>query len=107
MKSLSTLADLALRYVTDESSAIQRVIQGSRGLGAVIAAIESEAEAIYEAFTHMRSLRSDPMGDHGRTGGQRNEQGAHGESSQDRDRTEGSGQEGGSSQQGEFYWMSH
>ena len=93
--------------ITDESSAIQRVIQGSRGLGAVIAAIESEAEAIYEAFTHMRSLRSDPMGDHGRTGGQRNEQGAHGESSQDRDRTEGSGQEGGSSQQGEFYWMKH
>ncbi|XP_067024084.1 E3 ubiquitin-protein ligase HUWE1-like isoform X5 [Acropora muricata] len=95
----TTLRTRALQR-RDESSAIQRVIQGSRGLGAVIAAIESEAEAIYEAFTHMRSLRSDPMGDHGRTGGQRNEQGAHGESSQDRDRTEGSGQEGGSSQQG-------
>ena len=89
--------------MTDEGSVIQRVIQGSRGLGAVIAAIESEAEAIYEAFTHMRSLRSEPLGDHGRTGGQRNEQGAQGESSQDRNRPEGSGgQGGGSSQQGGF-----
>ena len=82
---------------------IQRVIQGSRGLGAVIAAIESEAEAIYEAFTHMRSLRSDPLGDHGRIGSQRNEHRAQGESSQDRNRSEGTEQEGGSSQQGEFF----
>lgn len=87
------------RRITDESSVIQRVIQGSRGLGAVIAAIESEAEAIYEAFTHMRSLRSDPLGDHGRIGSQRNEHRAQGESSQDRNRSEGTEQEGGSSQQ--------
>ena len=88
--------------VTDESSVIQRLVQGSRGLGAVIAAIESEAEAIYEAFTHMHSLRSDPLGDHGRAGGQRNEPGAQGENSQDGSRPEGGGQEGGSSQQGKF-----
>lgn len=75
-------------------------MQGSRGLGAVIAAIESEAEAIYEAFTHMRSLRSDPLGDHGRAGGQRNEPGAQGESSHRGNRPEGGGEEGRSAQQG-------
>ena len=82
--------------VTDESSVIQRLVQGSRGLGAVIAAIESEAEAIYEAFTHMRSLRSD----HGRAGGQRSEPGPRGENSQGGSRPDGGGQEGSSEQQG-------
>ena len=82
--------------VTDESSVIQRLVQGSRGLGAVIAAIESEAEAIYEAFTHMRSLRAD----HGRAGGPRNEPGPRGENSQGGNRPDGGGQEGSSEQQG-------
>lgn len=82
--------------VTDESSVIQRLVQGSRGLGAVIAAIESEAEAIYEAFTHMRSLRAD----HGRAGGQRSEPAPRGENSQGGSRPDGGGQEGSSEQQG-------
>lgn len=82
---------------------VQRLVQGSRGLGAVIAAIESEAEAIFEAFSHMRALRSDHQGDHGRASGQRNEPAPQGDGGQDRNRPEGGGQEGGSSQQGEKY----
>ena len=81
---------------------VQRLVQGSRGLGAVIAAIESEAEAIFEAFSHMRALRSDHQADHGRAGGQRNEPAAQGEGSQDGNRPEGGGQEGGNAQQGEM-----
>lgn len=80
---------------------VQRLVQGSRGLGAVIAAIESEAEAIFEAFSHMRALRSDHHGDHGRGGGQRNEPAPQGDGSQGGNRPEGGGQEGESSQQGE------
>ena len=87
--------------VTDESSVVQRLVQGSRGLGAVIAAIESEAEAIFEAFSHMRALRSDRQGDHGRASGQRNEPAPEGGGGQDGNRPEGGGQEGESSQQGE------
>ena len=79
---------------------VQRLVQGSRGLGAVIAAIESEAEAIFEAFSHMRALRSD-HGDHARVSGLRNEPAPQGDGSQDGNRPEGGGQEGESSQQGE------
>lgn len=38
---------------------IQRLIQGSRGLGAVVAALEAEAEAIFEVFTHMRGSHTE------------------------------------------------
>ena len=89
--------------VTDESSVVQRLVQGSRGLGAVIAAIESEAEAIFEAFSHMRALRSDHQGDHGRASVQRNEPAHQRGGGQDGNRPEGGGQEGESSQQGEKY----
>lgn len=80
---------------------VQRLVQGSRGLGAVIAAIESEAEAIFEAFSHMRALRSDHQGDHGRGSGLRNERAPQGDGSQDGNRPERGGQEGESAQQGE------
>ena len=80
---------------------VQRLVQGSRGLGAVIAAIESEAEAIFEAFSHMRALRSDHQGDHGRASGQRNDPAPQGDGGQDGNRSEGGGQGGESSQQGE------
>ena len=80
---------------------VQRLVQGSRGLGAVIAAIESEAEAIFEAFSHMRALRSDHQGDHGRTGGQRNEPTPQGEGGQGENRRDGGDQGAGSAQQGE------
>lgn len=82
---------------------VQRLVHGSRGLGAVIAAIESEAEAIFEAFSHMRALRSDHQGDHGRASGQRNEPVHQRGGGQDGNRPEGGGQEGESSQQGEKY----
>lgn len=80
---------------------VQRLVQGSRGLGAVIAAIESEAEAIFEAFSHMRALRSDHQGDHGRGSGLRNEPAPQGDGSQDGNRPERGGQGGESAQQGE------
>ena len=73
---------------------VQRLVQGSRGLGAVIAAIENEAEAIFEAFSHMRALRSEHHGDQARVGGPRNEPAPQGGRSQDGNRSDGSVQGG-------------